>query len=129
MKENQSSSPTPSELAILQILWKDGPSTVKHIHEKLSEEKEVVYTTILKTMQVMSERGMLRRTAKGRKHIYQAAVDQDDTQDQLLDRFLDKTFSGSASKLVLKALGNYNASKEELDLIKQFIEKKKNNKK
>jgi predicted transcriptional regulator len=128
MKANQSSSPTPSELAILQILWKDGPSSVRHIHEKLSEEKEVVYTTILKTMQVMSERGMLRRTAKGRKHIYQAAVDQDDTQDELLDRFLDKTFGGSASKLVLKALGNYNASKEELDLIKQFIEKKNNKK-
>jgi predicted transcriptional regulator len=128
MKNKDSSNPTPSELAILQILWKDGPSSVKHIHEKLSEEKEVVYTTILKTMQVMSEKGMLRRTAQGRKHIYQAAVNQDDTQDALLDKFLDKTFGGSASKLVLKALGNYNASQEELDQIKQFIEQQKNKK-
>jgi BlaI family penicillinase repressor len=128
MKNKDSSNPTPSELAILQILWKDGPSSVKQVHEKLSEEKEVVYTTILKTMQVMSEKGMLRRTAQGRKHIYQAAVNQDDTQDALLDKFLDKTFEGSASKLVLKALGNYNASKEELDQIKQFIEQQKNKK-
>lgn len=128
MKKNDQSNPTPSELAILQILWKDGPSTVKYIHEKLSEEKEVVYTTILKTMQVMCEKGMLRRRAKGRKHIYQAAVNQDETQDALLDRFLNKTFGGSASKLVLKALGNYNASKEELDQIRQFLESKKNKK-
>ncbi len=126
MKNKDHANPTPSELAILQILWNDGPSTVKQIHEKLSEEKDVVYTTILKTMQVMCDKGMLRRTAKGRKHIYQATVDQEETQNALLDRFLDKTFGGSASKLVMRALGNYNASKEELEQIKKFIENKKN---
>lgn len=129
MKENLKSNPTPSELAILQILWQKGPSTVREVHDQLSEEKEVVYTTILKTMQVMVERGMLQRTAKGRKHIYSAAVNEAETQDKLLDKFLNKTFGGSASKLVMKALGNYNSSSEEIEEIKQFLESIKKDKK
>lgn len=129
MKENLSNHPTPSELAILQVLWNRGPSTVKEIHLELSTEKEVVYTTILKTMQVMVERGMLERSAKGRKHIYKAIINEAETQDKLLDKFLNKTFGGSASKLVMKALGNYGSSSEELDEIKAFLENIKKNKK
>lgn len=82
-----SSQPTASELAILQILWQRGPLPVRTVHEVLAEEKEVVYTTILKTMQVMLERGFLERESVGRKHIYRAAIAQEDTQDKLLDTF------------------------------------------
>ncbi len=126
MKEKDQTSPTPSELAVLQILWKKGPSTVKEVHQKLSEAKEVVYTTILKTMQVMVDKGMLEREINGRKHIYKAILNEEETQDKLLDKFLNKTFGGSASKLVMKALGNYNASSEEIEEIKKFLESKKN---
>ena len=121
-------NPTPSELAILQILWKAGPSTVKAVHEKLAEEKEVVYTTTLKTMQVMMERGMLEREAAGRKHIYTALVHQDETQNALLDKFLNKTFGGSALSMVMKALGNYKTSDAEIKELKQYIKSIEKNK-
>lgn len=123
-------NPTPSELAILQILWANGPSTVRFVHDKLSEEKEVVYTTTLKTMQVMCERGMLAREIVGRKHIYNAIIEEDETQNALLDRFLNRAFGGSALKLVMKALGNYDTSEKEIDALKSYIQSlEKNNKK
>lgn len=122
MKEKNKPNPTPSELEILQFIWKNGPSTVKMIHEELAKHRDVVYTTTLKTMQVMCERGMLTREAKGRKHIYHAAIEEDATQDQLLDRFLDKTFSGSSMRLVMKALGNYKTSKKDLEELKKYID-------
>ena len=122
MKKKQALRPTSSELEILQILWKEGPSPVKIVHEILSGSKEVVYTTTLKTMQVMCDRGMLVREAQGRKHIYQAAMAENDAKNALLDRFLQKTFGGSALKLVMQALGNNRASAEELKQLKQYIE-------
>ncbi|MBX2877565.1 MAG: BlaI/MecI/CopY family transcriptional regulator [Saprospiraceae bacterium] len=122
MKEQKSYSPTSSELEILQILWKRGPCYVKEIHELLSESKEVVYTTTLKTMQVMHERGLLSREAQGRRHLYQAAIAEDDAQNVLLDKFVQKTFEGSALKLVMKALGNYKTSQGDLDELKKYIE-------
>ncbi len=122
MKKKQSLRPTSSELEILQILWKEGPLPVKKVHEILSDSKEVVYTTTLKTMQVMFERGFLLREAEGRKHIYQAAMAEDEAKNALLDRFLHKTFGGSALKLVMKTLGNYRTSEEELQQLKQYIE-------
>lgn len=118
-----SNQPTTSELAILTILWEEGPQPVKAIHEKLAEEKEVVYTTILKTMQVMLERGFLDRESQGRKHIYRAAIAKEDTQDKLLDTFMNRAFGGSAKKLAMRALGNYKTTKEDLDELKALINK------
>lgn len=122
MSKDEKTNPTPSELEILQFLWKHGPSTVKQIHEELEQRKEVRYTTTLKTMQVMFERGMLKREAQGRKHIYQAAIAEEETQDVLLDRFLNKTFRGSALKLVMRALGNYDATQSDLNQLKDYID-------
>ncbi len=126
------SAPTASELAILQLLWSNGPLSVKDVHEALGQEKPVVYTTVLKTMQVMMERGMLDRSSEGRKHIYRAIIAQTATQDKLLDSFLDKTFSGSATKLVMRALGQHTPDAGELEELKAYInslETKKNLKK
>ncbi len=123
MKNKQSqNAPTASELAILQLLWANGPLSVKDIHEALERDKAVVYTTVLKTMQVMMERGMLDRISEGRKHIYSALITQDATQDKLLDTFLDKAFGGSATKLVMRALGTHTPDKDELEELKAYID-------
>lgn len=123
MKNNKSQiAPTASELAILQLLWTKGPLSVKDIHEALDRHKPVVYTTVLKTMQVMMERGMLDRSSEGRKHIYRAIIAQTATQDKLLDSFLDKTFGGSAKKLVMRALGQHTPDADELQELKAYID-------
>ncbi len=119
MKSNN--SPTASELAILQLLWTNGPLSVKEVHVALDQDKPVVYTTVLKTMQVMMERGMLDRTSEGRKHIYRAVIAQAATQDKLLDSFLYKTFGGSAKKLVMRALGQHTPDAKELEELKAYI--------
>ena len=123
MNEDRKLPPTASELAILQLLWERGPLAVREVHEELSAEKEVVYTTVLKTMQVMLERGFVSRESVGRKHIYRAAVEREGTQDRLLDTFLDKTFGGSATSLVMRALGNYETSAEDIDELKALIDR------
>ncbi len=122
MKNKESHNPpTASELAILQLLWNRGPLSVKDVHEALDHDKPVVYTTVLKTMQVMMERGMLDRSSEGRKHIYRALIAQTATQDKLLDSFLDKTFGGSAKKLVIRALGKHTPDADELEELKAYI--------
>lgn len=118
--------PTASELTILQLLWERGPLTVREVHDALSEEKEVVYTTILKTMQVMLDRGFLSRKAKGRGHLYAAAIAKADTQDKLLDTFLQRAFGGSAKGLVMRALGNYRTSRKDIEELKALIERLEN---
>ena len=129
MKNKETNNaPTASELAILQLLWANGPLSVKNIHEILNIEKPIVYTTVLKTMQVMMERGMLDRTSAGRKHIYRAVIAQADTQDKLLDSFLDKTFGGSAQKLVMRALGKHTPSADEIEELKAYIDALENQK-
>ncbi|MCO6487535.1 MAG: BlaI/MecI/CopY family transcriptional regulator [Phaeodactylibacter sp.] len=115
--------PTESELEILQVLWQHGPSPVRFVNDKLNEEREVGYTTTLKLMQIMAEKGLVWRNTDSRTHIYQAAVSEADTQKRLLQKFVDTTFRGSAMKLVMQALGNHQASPEELDEIKALIEK------
>lgn len=121
--------PTESELEILQILWEHGPSPVRFVHDKLNEARqanqreEVGYTTALKLMQIMADKGLLTRNTETRTHVYEAAVPEEDTQQQLLKKFVDATFRGSAMKLVMQALGNHNASAEELEEIKALIEK------
>ncbi|MEZ4917864.1 MAG: BlaI/MecI/CopY family transcriptional regulator [Saprospiraceae bacterium] len=118
--------PTDSELAILQILWQAGPSTVRQVNEQLNTQREVGYTTTLKIMQIMYEKKMVTRTEAGRTHTYAAAVDEQDTQNYLLQNFVDQAFRGSAMQLVMQALGNHEASEAELDEIKALISKMEN---
>ena len=115
--------PTESELEILQLLWEHGPVSVRFVHEILEQQKEVGYTTTLKLMQIMAEKGLVTRDTSNRTHIYQAAVSEEGTQKNLLEKFVDSTFRGSAMKLVMQALGNNKASKEELEQIKDLIQK------
>ncbi len=123
--------PTESELAILQVLWQHGPTTVRKVNEWLNQtsSREIGYTTTLKIMQIMMDKGLLLRNAESRSHIYAAAVEESEVQRSLLRQFVDKTFRGSAGQLVLEALGHHRASDDELEEIKQLIqrmEKEKN---
>jgi len=126
MSENKKYQPTESELEILQILWFYGPSTVKFINEKQNEDKEVGYTTTLKIMQIMAEKGMLYVNKESKQHIYTPTLDETETQGKLLDGFVKKAFAGSAMKLVMQALGNHKPSKEELQEIKNMIQNLEN---
>lgn len=120
-KKNDLPKPTAAELDILQVLWEHGPSTVRFVNDELNRKKETGYTTTLKLMQIMTEKKLLKRDEEGRSHIYRAALKQEDTQKQLLDRIVETAFGGSAAQLVLHALGNANATKEELEQIKALI--------
>ena len=120
---NKFSKPTEAELQILQILWETGPSTVRFVNDKLNEEKRVGYTTSLKTMQIMFEKKLVKRNEESRTNIYEANVKEEKVQKKLLDNFLDKTFKGSAKKLVMQALGNGKTSKKELDEIRELLDK------
>ena len=117
--------PTKTEMEVLQILWKHGPSTVRFVHDKLNEQKSVVqYTSTLKLMQVMKEKGMLERDETNMKHIYSAAVAEDKVKGNLLGRFVDSMYNGSASSLMLALLDNDKTSREELKKIKELLNKK-----
>ncbi|NJC25802.1 BlaI/MecI/CopY family transcriptional regulator [Neolewinella antarctica] len=113
--------PTAAELVILQQLWARGPLSVREIHEALDGDKPVVYTTVLKTMQIAFDRGLLTRESAGRKHVYTAAVEKHAIQENLLDGFLDRTFGGSTKGLVMRALGNGRASKQEIAELRTFL--------
>ncbi len=115
--------PTESEIEILQILWEHGPQNVRFINDKLNEHREVGYTSTLKIMQLMLEKGFLDRDASSRTHIYKAKVNEQKIQGQLLKKFVNTAFRGSAMKMVMSALGNHNPSAEELDEIKDLIKK------
>ncbi len=116
--------PTEAELEVLQVLWENGPSTVRYVNDELSKRKEVGYTTTLKIMQIMHEKkGLLTRNADNRSHVYEPALPQEQTQQNLLNNFVDNVFSGSAMSLVMQALGNHRASKDELEQIKALIAK------
>ncbi len=113
--------PTDAELEILHVLWANGPSTVRQVHEKLSQSRDIGYTTALKFMQIMNEKGLLSREEDARSHTYTALVSEEDTQRNLVDRFVETAFRGSASKLVMQVLGQHKASREELDEIKNLL--------
>lgn len=113
--------PTDSELEILQVLWQNGPSTVRFVNEELNKSKEVGYTTTLKLMQIMLEKGIVIRNEENRTHIYTPNVSETAAQKKLLDKFMDATFRGSAMKLMVQALGSGKTSKEELEEIKKLI--------
>jgi len=114
--------PTKTELDVLQVLWQYGPSTVRFVHDKLNEQKEIVqYTSTLKLMQVMKEKGMLGRDETNMKHIYNAAVAEEKVKGNMLGRFVDSMYNGSASSLMLALLDNDKTSAEELQKIKELL--------
>ena len=113
--------PTDAELEILNDLWEHGPSTVRQINNRLNEKKRVGYTTTLKIMQLMVEKGLLERDTSRRSHRYYPKVNEQETQDLLLNRFVNATFGGSAMKLVMHVLGTHRTSDEELDRIKTLL--------
>ena len=116
--------PTESELEILQILWEKGVATVREVHERLAVTKDVGYTTTLKLMQIMNEKGIVKRDDSMRTHIYQAAVNKEKTQKHLLNKMIDNLFGGSSNQLVIQALGddNHKTSQEEIDTIQALLD-------
>jgi BlaI family penicillinase repressor len=116
------SRPTDAELAILRVLWSRGPSTVRQVHEALSQERETGYTTVLKLMQIMTEKGLVERDESERTHVYQARFTQEATQQRLVSDLLEKAFGGSASQLVMRALAAKPASAEELAQIRSLLD-------
>jgi predicted transcriptional regulator len=124
MTQNRNTpKPTDAELEILAVLWEYGPSTVRFVNERLNERREVGYTTTLKFLQIMSEKGLVSRNTEGRTHIYEAALGKEKVQEQLINKLVDTAFGGSAQNLVMQALGRSKSSKEELEAIKAYITK------
>ena len=113
--------PTESELEILQVLWDKGNATVREVHEELSAYKDSGYTTTLKLMQIMFEKGLVRRDDSNKTHVYTPNVSKEKTQRQLVGKMVDSLFGGSASQLAMQALGTSQPSKEELDEIQKLL--------
>jgi BlaI family penicillinase repressor len=114
--------PTAGEVEILGVLWETGPATVRQVFECLSGRKETGYTTVLKLMQIMTEKGLLEREESGRAHLYHPVLKKEETQGQLLDELLDRAFGGSAAELVMRALSRRCASKEEIEEIRRMLD-------
>jgi BlaI family transcriptional regulator, penicillinase repressor len=114
--------PTDAELAILRVLWRRGPSTVRQVHESLSRDRETGYTTVLKLMQIMNEKGLVERDESERTHVYHAKFTEEQTQQRLVDDLLEKAFGGSASQLVMRALSAREASADELAQIRRLLD-------
>jgi len=122
MKEqNKPLEPTKSELEILQVLWEIGPATVRDVNNELLKQKDVNYTTTLKFMQIMTDKGLLQRDESQMKHVYRVAEDEQKTKAHLLDKFVDSMYKGSASKLVMQLIGNKKTSAQELQEIKDLL--------
>jgi predicted transcriptional regulator len=115
--------PTVAELAILRVLWDRGPSTVRDVQEDLSKDRPTGYTTALKFMQIMFEKGLLARDEKRRPHVYRPAQEEEKTQRQLVGDLITRAFRGSAGKLVMQALSTRKSSPEELAEIRELLKK------
>lgn len=114
--------PTESELEILRILWDKGTATVREVHEVLSEHKEAGYTTTLKLMQIMFEKGIVSRDDSSKTHIYSAAITRESTQQQLVGKMINSLFGGSSTQLVMQALGNHAPNQDELAEIQRLLD-------
>jgi BlaI family penicillinase repressor len=113
--------PTEGELEILQVLWEKGKATVREVHEIILQSKDAGYTTTLKLMQIMFEKGLVTRDDSAKTHIYQANVTKEKTQSQFVGRMINNLFGGSSSQLVMQALGSQAPTKEEIDEIQQYL--------
>ena len=119
--------PTDAELAILRVLWTEGPSTVRQVHEALAEARETGYTTTLKLMQIMAEKGLVTRDESSRTHIYAARLTQDQTQQQLVSDLVNRAFGGSAAALVMQALNAHATTSDEIAEIQKILEEHRQN--
>lgn len=122
MKKTVLPKPTDAELALLRVLWKRGPSTVREVWRDLGGDQETGYTTILKTLQIMRSKGLVERDETDRSHVYRPAIGQEETQRQFVGHLLERVFSGSARKLVMQALAMKRASREELAEIRKLLD-------
>jgi len=123
-KEKENIEPTKSELEILQVLWQHGPSTVRFVNDELNNMKrEVNYTSTLKLMQIMTEKGILVRDETNMKHVYAPAHPEEKVKGQLLNRFVDSLYNGSTSSLMMQLLGDKKPSKKEIDEIRELLNK------
>ena len=115
--------PTDAELAILSVLWERGPSTVRDVHEALSATQATGYTTVLKLMQIMTEKGLVVRDESQRAHIYEARSSEQKTQRQLLSDLVERAFGGSPAKLVMQALSDRRTSTDDLNAIRDLLDR------
>jgi BlaI family penicillinase repressor len=122
-EQDKKVEPTKAELEILNVLWQNGPSTVRFVNDRLNEQREINYTSTLKLMQIMADKGIVKRDESQMKHIYHVAEEEQKTKSHLLDRFVDSVYQGSAGKLVMQLLGNQKASKEDLATIRELLDK------
>ena len=120
--QNTPRRPTDAELAILRVLWKRGPSTVRQVHEELNRIHQTVYTTVLKLMQIMTDKGLVRRDESQRAHIYHPVFAQEETQQRLVSDLIERAFGGSTTNLVMQALSTKKASPEEIAQIRQLLD-------
>ena len=123
MKKSKVAKPTDAELAVLRVLWQRGPSTVRDVWEKLSPEQGTGYTTVLKIMQIMFEKGLLARDESMRSHVYRAAHSEEQTQREVVGQLLERVFAGSAPKLVMQALAAKKATRAELAEIRKLLDR------
>lgn len=113
--------PTESELEILQVIWKLGQCTVRDVHEELAKNKDAGYTTTLKLMQIMADKGLVARDTNAKTHLYTAVISREQAQNSALDKIRDTVFKGSTADLVIQALGQHRASSDEIDAIRKFL--------
>ena len=123
MSKQELPRPTDAELEILNVLWQRGAATVREVHEELGARKATLYTTVLKMLQIMTEKGLVERDESQRAHLYRPRLAQDETQRQLLNDLLARAFDGSAAKLVMQALSAKEASAEELTEIRALLDR------
>lgn len=124
-KNSSIPKPTESELDILQILWERKTATVREVHEKLSVTKDAGYTTTLKLMQIMHDKGMVSRDESNKSHVYRPIISKAKVQQKILGRVVDTFFGGSASQLVIQALGSHTPTQNEIDEIRKFLDQYK----
>lgn len=122
MKKSKFPRPTDAELAILRVLWRLGPATVRAVHDELSRAQETGYTTVLKTLQIMTEKGLVKRDERERSHVYEPTCPEQQVQKQLVGHLLERAFGGSAQKLVLQALSAKKSSPAELAEIRRLLD-------
>jgi BlaI family transcriptional regulator, penicillinase repressor len=123
MSERETPRPTDAELAILRVLWERGPSTVRDVHEILSSTQATGYTTVLKLMQIMTDKGLVVRDESQRAHVYEATHSEQKTQRQIVADLVRRAFGGSPAKLVMQALSGRKASASELNEIRELLDR------